>query len=178
MDQRIENTYNSLQRSMRALLGQTSWEKITVQMLCEEAGISRTTFYAHFKHKEELLDSLLLSFEQAMLSENNARSLMATGTFRFLPILVNHVNGNRRLFAKTNTAIEGYPVAIKFRGLINRLVLAEFAEAFGIDKAENMRTGFIAGGIYSALVHWSATSDDATHLKLLNEIDLVVQKLL
>lgn len=178
MDQRIQNTYTVLQASMRELLGKSSWDNITVQMLCRNAGISRTTFYAHFKDKEDLLDSLLLQFEQAMRSDNNRRSLPSTGTFKFLPILINHVNGNRQLFYQTNTSIEGYPVAEKFRRLIGRLVLSELTDVNGAQGVDKTVVSFISGGIYSALVNWSGTSNDTMHLKLLNEIDVHIQKLL
>lgn len=178
MDQRIENTYTLLQDSMRELLGKTTWNDITIQGLCKNAGVSRTTFYNHFKHKEDLLDSLLLKFEQAMLSDKNARSLSTTRTFRFLPILLNHVNGNRRLFSKSNTSLEGYPVATRFATLINKLVTAELHEANGNIKLDKATQHFIAGGIYTALVQWSSSTKDATHLHLLKTIDLQVKKLL
>jgi len=163
---------------MRELLGNTTWDGITIQALCESAGVSRTTFYSHFKHKEDLLDSLLLMFEQAMLTDNNARSLSTTKTFRFLPILLNHVNGNRKLFSKTNTEAEGYPVAKRFSQLIDRLVAAEVIEAQGHIDLNSAAQHFVAGGIYNALVQWSANTKDDTHLNLLNDMDSHIKKLL
>ena len=178
MDKRIENTYTLLQNSMRDLLGSTTWDDITIQALCESAGVSRTTFYSHFKHKEDLLDSLLKMFEQAMLSDNNARSLATTKTFRFLPILLNHVNGNRKLFSKTNTETQGYPVAKRFSQLIDRLVATEVIEAHDHIALSSTAQHFVAGGIYNALVQWSANTNDDTHLTLLNDMDLLTKKLL
>jgi len=178
MDKRIESTYTLLQSSMRELLGKTTWDDITIQALCEGAGVSRTTFYNHFKHKEDLLDSLLMKFEHAMLTDNNGRSLSTTQTFRFLPILMNHVNANRQLFAKTNTEVEGYAVATRFSQLINRLVIAEVNEADDLVALNSITKHFIAGGIYNALVQWSANTDDDTHLKFLKNIDSYIKKLL
>jgi len=178
MDQRIENTYTLLQNSMRKLLGNTTWDQITIQALCESAGISRSTFYNHFKHKEDLLDSLLLMFEKAMLTDNNARSLTTTQTFKFLPILLNHVNGNRQLFSKSNAEVEGYPVALRFAKLIDKLVATEVHEAGKHVALNHSAQHFIAGGIYNALVQWSTNSNDDTHLNLLSAIDSNTKKLL
>jgi len=163
---------------MRELLGKTTWDKITTLALCESAGGSRTTFYNHFKHKEDLLDSLLLMFEKAMLEDNNARSLTTTKTFKFLPILLNHVNGNRLLFSKSNTQLQGYPVAMRFVKLINKLVATEVYEAGEHVSLSDTAQHFIAGGIYNALVQWSGNTNDDTHLKILSEIDLQIKKLL
>jgi len=163
---------------MRELLSQTTWEKITIQALCEHAGVSRTTFYSHFNNKDDLLDSLLSQFEEAMLSENNFRSLSESRSFKFLPILTSHVSGNRELFARTNKSIEGYPVAYRFRAMVQRLVAAEFENYETLNGDKNTLVSFIAGAIYNSIVEWCDTSDDATHLKLLQEIDANVRKLL
>jgi len=178
MDKRIESTYNLLQNSLRELLGKTTWDDITIQALCDGAGVSRATFYNHFKHKEDLLDSLLLMFEQAMIADNNGRSLSTTQTFRFLPILLNHVNANRQLFAKTNMEVEGYPVATRFSQMINRLVTAEVNDTENHSAQNSNTKHFIAGGIYNALVHWSANTGDDTHLNILNDMDSYIKKLL
>lgn len=171
MDQRIENTYTNLQKSMRELLSDSSWDKINVQMLCDKADVSRSTFYAHFKNKDDLLDSLLSQFEQAMGVENNERSVQVDGKFRFLPMLLNHVRQNRVLFASNNTTDGGYPVAVRFRHLITRLVESELEEAIDSDRLNAATTQYISGGIYSALVHWSGRQENTLHLKLLNDMD-------
>lgn len=178
MDQRIQKTYTDLQASMRTLLGNLSWEQITVQTLCDTANISRSTFYVHFSNKDDLLDSLLRQFEKGMLSTNNARSIRTTGTLKFLPVLLNHVRENRQLFVKNNTEIAGYPVAIRFKNLISRLVEAELKEAFGSDFINLASVNYVSGGIYSALVHWSAHSEDTMHLKLLNNLDEITRSVL
>jgi len=176
MDRRIENTYADLQLGMRQLLGNTSWDKITIQDLCKKANVSRSTFYSHFKSKEDLLDSLLAEFELAMLSDNNGRSLETTGTLRFLPILLMHVMQNRFLFARTNTLAEGHPVASRFRRLIYKVTLKEFGSYFGKSANKEVQIQFVAGGIYQSLVSWCETSEDSTHLKLLDSIDSIVRK--
>jgi len=168
VDQRVEKTYTALQLSMRELLGTMTWDQISVQALCERAAVSRSTFYAHFKDKNDLLDSLLAMFEQGMRSDNSPRSLQATGTFKFLPILLAHISSNRQLFAKNNTSAEGYPIAMRFRDLIGRLVAYELQQSAVKD---DTLAQYVAGGIYWSVVQWSASTDDSTHLNFLQKID-------
>ena len=54
-DLRIVKTYKSLTNAMLTLLNRRNFEKITVNDICEEALVSRATFYAHFNNKYDLL---------------------------------------------------------------------------------------------------------------------------
>jgi len=171
MDKRIEKTYTDLQSAMRQLLGTFSWDEITVNALCEKACISRSTFYSHFKNKDDLLDTLLHQFENAMRDVNNGRSIQDTKTFRFLPMLLNHVRENRTLFAQNNTSVGGYPVATRFRGLITRLVTFELKAVLESEQLHVDAVHYLSGGIYSALVDWSDNTKDSLHLDFLHRLD-------
>lgn len=54
-DLRITKTYKALQEALLILLEQRNFNHITVNDLCENAQISRTTFYTHFYDKYDLL---------------------------------------------------------------------------------------------------------------------------
>lgn len=175
MDKRIQSTRSQLQSSLRSMLSTHSWDKISVNTLCKNAGVSRSTFYTHFDNKESLLDSLLSEFEKAMLEDKNGRSLATTKTMCFLPILTSHVGANRHVFARSNQSLENTPISQRFYSMIQRLTAHEYHCAFG-NTVESNVIAFVSGGIYSTLVQWSATSNDATHLKLLASIDRLVEK--
>jgi AcrR family transcriptional regulator len=55
MDRRIQHTYEQLTDALPRLLLQKDWSQITVQELCDEAVIRRTTFYQHFHDKHEFM---------------------------------------------------------------------------------------------------------------------------
>jgi len=54
-DLRIDKTLNAIQKAFLKLLESRSFGQITVNKLCEEAQISRRTFYLHFNDKYNLL---------------------------------------------------------------------------------------------------------------------------
>jgi len=175
VDKRIQSTRTQLQASLRSMLSTTSWNKISINALCKSADVSRSTFYSHFDNKEALLDSLLSEFEQAMRADNNNRSLSTTRLMCFLPILTGHVSSNRHVFAQMNRSAENMPVAQRFYEMVIRLTTHEYEAAFGNTSDPNL-LAFISGGIYNTIVQWSASSTDATHLKLLDSIDQLVEK--
>jgi len=55
VDLRVHKTRNAIHEALLKLLGRRSFARITVNALCEEAQISRRTFYMHFNDKYDLL---------------------------------------------------------------------------------------------------------------------------
>ena len=57
MDRRIGRTRDSLHQALLALLLEKPYDSITVQHVLDRANVGRSTFYTHFKDKEDLLVS-------------------------------------------------------------------------------------------------------------------------
>lgn len=55
MDRRIQRTFEQLTDALPQLLLRKDWSQITVQELCDEAMIRRTTFYQHFQDKHDFM---------------------------------------------------------------------------------------------------------------------------
>lgn len=60
---------NLLLNSARELLAQRSFESVTIREICEHAGVANSTFYYHFKTKEELMDCLRAQDERPLRTE-------------------------------------------------------------------------------------------------------------
>lgn len=57
-DRRSQRTYHLVSSALAELLSEKPYDEILVQDILDRAGIGRTTFYAHYFDKEDVLDSM------------------------------------------------------------------------------------------------------------------------
>lgn len=75
-DRRSQRTYRLLSSAFAELLAEKPYEEILVQDILDRAGIGRTTFYAHYFDKEDLLSSMteqILSTFTQQIAHSSAR---------------------------------------------------------------------------------------------------------
>ena len=70
MDRRMQKTKNAIYQAFNKLLTLQPYSKITVQQIIDEANIGRSTFYAHYETKDELLKEMCQHIFSHVISTN------------------------------------------------------------------------------------------------------------
>ena len=150
-DRRIGKTRDALASSLYTLMNQEDWNAISVQAICDNANVARTSFYAHFDSKIMLLDHVIdrnvarIDIGGGMENEGDALAV--------LDWLIDHVSSNRSLFSKIALVPEAVPVLSRFKAAVARqfsLALARQGVAFSCEQRD-----FILGGTFDVLISWS-----------------------
>jgi AcrR family transcriptional regulator len=78
VDRRVRRTKELLRAALLSLIKEKGFERVTVQEIIDRADVGRSTFYAHFRDKEDLLvyglEELREPFASAADSERAGRS--------------------------------------------------------------------------------------------------------
>jgi AcrR family transcriptional regulator len=96
-DRRIQKTRKLLHEALGALIRQKPYDEIVVKEILDRANVGRSTFYTHFRDKDELLASGI----HDMLREVHATEIPASGKrperiIRFSLPVFEHIHRHRQ----------------------------------------------------------------------------------
>lgn len=153
-DRRVRRTRRRLKEALMDLMREKGYGRITVQELTERADVARSTFYAHFGSKDDLLfdgfDRWLLELTRVP-EEGPAHG--ETG-FRFSLPLLRHARGQRRVFRAIFGSTGSPRAARRFHDLLVAVVLEELPGPPVDEGAREARAHAVAGAFMALLAWW------------------------
>src|SRR5882757_7950674 len=110
IDRRATRTRAMLQEAHVALIMNKGYEAMTIQDICDTANVGRSTFYTHYKSKDDLRRS---SFEhlRKLLTDRQQDALATLGDTRYQPLAFSLA-----LFEHARDHIHLYRALSKSRG--------------------------------------------------------------
>jgi AcrR family transcriptional regulator len=172
IDRRVRRTRDALGDALIALIQEKQFETITVQNVLDRAGIGRSTFYAHYRDKDDLLLSDMEDFLEGMSTLLLRRQEASN---RVAPVceLFAHVAEMRHLVAALTTAGKMPDFLEMAQGYFARAIeqrLSELNSSRGIHAAQRKATSqALAGALFSLMSWWldhdtSASPEDMDRL--------------
>jgi AcrR family transcriptional regulator len=162
LDARVRRTRDALGDAMMQLFQEKPWESITVQDVLDRAGVGRSTFYVHYRDKDDLFWSDTEEFLEAM---SNWLSRSGEVSERVAPVreLFAHVAESQKLYEAIIRSGRQHDFAELAeghfaRGIASRLAALERSK----DLPEEARTALaraLSGALLSLLRAWLARRD-------------------
>lgn len=157
-DRRVRRTHRRLKEALLDLMKEKGYARVTVRELTERADVARSTFYAHFDSKDDLLFD---GFDRWLLDLAGVPGVggpAGADAFRFSLPLLRHARGHRRVFRAIFGSTGSPRAARRFHDLLVEVVLREMPEdardaSVHDGRARQARAHAVAGA-FTALVGW------------------------
>jgi AcrR family transcriptional regulator len=157
VDQRVRRTRDRLGDALMELLVEKPFDAITVQHVLERAGVSRSTFYTHYRDKNDLFLSDVEEFFESMAT---ALSRFGDRSERVAPVqeLFAHI-GEARPFYNALVESGRIPDVMELglghfaRGIAQRLNEIPRARMIQLGRRAAIAHG-LAGSLFSLLTWW------------------------
>lgn len=184
IDLRIIKTKKILFDTLLKLMKQKNFDKIKISDICEEALINRSTFYAHYADKYELLDNLVEDLKLSLLKdlENNENNAFSKEyIMKLLSILIDHIDEKKDIYSaiilnNRNGFLVDFLVDVIERESSLRLKNNE-----DIIKSQlplDIIVKFYSGGLISICLSWLTQKEKYTKEELIEYINkLIPEKL-
>lgn len=162
-DRRVRRTREALHKALMSLALEKKYDAITVQEVLDRADIGRSTFYAHFQDKDELLISgiqhLRVTLETALEQQKKAAK-RHENVIAFSRAMFEHAYGFREIyFALLNTG--AWPMVRQqlqevVEELIRRECKAEVAKlkTANSDVPIDLFTHYLTAAFFAVLIWW------------------------
>jgi len=151
-DRRVQRTRRLLGAALIELMQERGYDAITVQDVIDQADVGRSTFYTHFRDKEDLLASSFDDLRRWLRAERVAHA--GARPLTFARGVIDHAFEEQRLFRAIVGRQSGRAVEKLFRGMVVELVREDLAAV--APRAPNLEptVQFVAGGFMALLVWW------------------------
>ena len=155
---RFQSTEGKIEKAVMTLLKKRKYDSFSVKDICAEAGVNRSTFYAHYLDINDLMIKIEDNISQEMqgvlsplysLTSGNLSENPFIAFFRF--ILEN--KAFYKAFIKSNTPSFLAPKMMKKSAFLLQQVAAK--EKFNYSETEiNYHLHFFGGGLKAVCVQW------------------------
>jgi AcrR family transcriptional regulator len=163
IDLRVRRTHKLLWEALLVLIERTGFETITVQQICDQAMVHRTTFYKHYEDKYDLLQRGILGlFAELTIQMESPEKVVARQDSHHPPEhfirIFQHASTNHRLY-KTLLANGGVET---FRKLLYNFMTEQITQRIHLLTPHKQRIGipqevtvqFAVGALLNVLTAW------------------------
>ena len=164
MDLRIKKTYRALFEAFTELLEEYRFEDLSVAMLCERAMIRRTTFYKHFRDKNDYfafyVDELMSGLPQGHADEGGSESAEDVRALRHavlddaMDLILAHEQLMDNILASSMSGMLTSMICDRIARSVRERVMSTLAEDALAPVSLETTSEFVAGGIIRLFTMW------------------------
>ncbi len=159
-DRRVQRTRQLLQDALISLTVARGYERVTVQDILDRAGVGRSTFYVHFRSKEDLLRSGMEQLRALLVREWKAGSAPgeeSVNRLGFTLAYFRHVDSHRQLYKAIVGRESGMIVERQMRRMLGELVREDLTSGRAAQRRAvslDLAVQYVVGALLSVTTWW------------------------
>lgn len=160
-DRRVQKTLGLLSHALIDLIKERGYESIKVQDILDRANVGRSTFYSHFKDKDDLLIQGFENLRRLLKTSNPAENeYPGSALISFSGAMFSHAYDHRQIYqatagGQTGLLIMGQMERILFETISDRLKAEKKrCGKFAIDIPDELFCHYLASAFTSVIKWW------------------------
>jgi len=176
-DLRVIKTQNVIYEALLELMKEKAFEDIKVSDICNKALINRSTFYAHYSDKYELLKDAIDYLKNSLVSElNKNTSINNTKEYylEMIKILLDYVEEKKDIYLNIMINNRNSIVIDIIYDVIDADILKDLEEVKSSPIPMNIVAKFYIGAVFNVGLLWIQNSNKYKKEDIIKYLDLLI----
>lgn len=178
-DLRVIKTRKLIYQTLLDLMKEKTFEEIKVSDICSKAMINRSTFYAHYEDKYELLIDFLSNLKEEFareLNESCKENLSIREYYiRLISLFLDHIDSKRDVYNSIMVNNRSSIMMDILLSVVNDDILKRFKENdINLKVPTEAISKFYLGGVINIGMEWLSNSNKYTKEEILDYLELLI----
>ncbi|MBD9115495.1 TetR/AcrR family transcriptional regulator [bacterium] len=178
-DLRVIKTRKLIYQTLLELMKEKTFEEIKVSDICSKAMINRSTFYAHYEDKYELLVDFLSNLKEEFaheLNESCKENLSIREYYiRLISLFLDHIDSKRDVYNSIMVNNRSSIMMDILLSVVNDDILKRFKENdINLKVPTEVISKFYLGGVINIGMEWLSNSNKYTKEEILDHLELLI----
>lgn len=181
-DLRIVRTKKMLHQALIELMKDKTFEEIKVCDICDKAMINRSTFYAHYDDKYELLLDFINTLKSEF-AEEMSKYIDNLNTkeyyIKFIGLFLDYMDSKKDVYNAVminnrNSIMMDILLSVVNDDIFNKL---KYDESLDVKVPKDIITKFYLGGVINLGVEWLKDNSKYTKQQILSYLDILIPEI-
>jgi AcrR family transcriptional regulator len=155
IDRRVRRTRNALTDALMSLMASGGYRRLSIDSVLDRAKVARSTFYAHFRGKDDLLRENIQRLRALAEASMSGPATPQRRLLNFNRAFYGHAGRNRSLYVSLRRdADAGQSVFRKMQSLLAEVASDELSAAGCPAELLDSTVEFVTGAQWALLVWW------------------------
>lgn len=178
-DLRVIKTRKLIYQTLLELMKEKTFEEIKVSDICSKAMINRSTFYAHYEDKYELLVDFLSNLKEEFaheLNESCKENLSIREYYiRLISLFLDHIDSKRDVYNSIMVNNRSSIMMDILLSVVNDDILKRFKENdINLKVPTEVISKFYLGGVINIGMEWLSNINKYTKEEILDYLELLI----